>query len=165
MGDAAVDRWKLEGRLYVWRFPERVKGMEGWHLNADAPACKSMTDLLDRMFAAEWKTQKHIPVSVPKRMLVGGGHKWEAVSELLLRYPKGEVEDNFWHTELLEGNILLLTAGAAKLRDLRQSLVGLPAWKDDFAIGPDVQWSCRRGKYEERQRFLAECLWFWTKVE
>jgi hypothetical protein len=164
MGDAAVDSWELEGRLHVWHYPKPVKNLEGWHLNADTAACKSMADLVDRMLAAEWQTHKRIPVSVPRRMLVARWQPWEPASALLLRCPKDQVEDTFWHAELTEGNVLALTVGTAKLRDVQKSLLGLPKWKDDFALGPDVDWK-RRNNHAERARFGSECLWFWTKVE
>jgi hypothetical protein len=161
MGDTAFNSWRLEGVLHVWHYPERVKGLEGWHLNADALACRSIAELIDRMLAAQWKTRRAIPVSVPGRMLVGPGHEWKPATQLLLRYPKEEVDENFWQLELAEGDTLGLTLGAKKLHQFRESLQGLPTWKDDFAIGPEVD--IRRAA--DRERWHRERLWFWTKVE
>lgn len=165
MAKSAIYTWKLHGRLHIWSYLPPVKGLEGWHLNADATACTSIIALVDRMLGAEGQSQKRIPVGVPARMLVGREHPWKPVSELFLRYPLGEVEDDLWHIELGEGNVLILTVGPAKLREFRQSLRGLTEWKDDFAIGPTVQWQSRRSSKTARKQFAAECLWFWTKVE
>ena len=158
MGDNPLYQWEMEGSLHVWHYPERVKGMEGWHLNADEPGCRSLADLVDRMLAAEGQVERRIPVSVPHRAL---GKGWEPATKLLLRYLQGEGDDNHWHLELRDGNVLALTLGAAKMRQLKDSLLGLPLWKDDFALGPDVDLRRAAG----RGRWNRECLWFWTKVE
>lgn len=165
MYDASpVYHWRLQGRLHLWRFLPNVKGLEGWHLNADAPACASMADLLDRMLSAEAKTHKRIPVSVPARMLVGQGHPWKSITEFVLCYPHGEVEEDFWQMALAAGDVLTLTLGSASLREFQESLLGLPHWKDDFALGPKASGDRRTRKDAER-RFADERLWFWTKVE
>ena len=164
MDTTAVYTWRLQGHLYVWQYLPPVKGLLGWHLNADATACASLIDLVDRMLAAEGNANKRIPVSVPANMLAGRGYPWKPVSTLFLRYPASEVEDEFWHIELDRANVLTLTVGTSKLREFRQSLMGLPQWKDDFAIGP-VFHTERYQNRVERTRFDAECLWFWTKVE
>jgi len=165
MDNTSVYQWKLQGHLHVWHYLPRVRSLEGWHLNADATACTSLVDLVDRMLATEEKALKRIPVRVPARMLVAPGHPWKPASELVLRYPRNEVEDEFWHLELEPNNVLTLTLGTAKLREFRQSLLELPHWKDDFAIGPPVPWHRGRSANAARARFDAECLWFWTKVE
>ena len=162
--ERTVYQWKLEGRLHVWHYLPRVRGLEGWHLNADAPACTSLADLIDRMLATEGKTHKRIPVRTPAHMLVGPGHPWKPASELFLRYAGNEVEDEFWHLELDSQNVVTLDVGTAKLIELRQALLDLPHWKDDFAIGPEINFK-RNNNRAERARFAAECLWFWTKVE
>jgi len=164
MTEAAVYHWKLHGHLHVWHYLPPVKGLAGWHLNADATACASLVDLIDRMLAKDEKSQMHIPVSVPTRMLVGPGHPWKPVSELFLRYSTGEVEAEFWHLEQGPNDALTLTVGTAKLREFRQALLNLPHWKDDFAIGPEIN-AKRDNNSAERARFAVECLWFWTKVE
>ena len=162
--DSQVYQWRLQGRLHVWQYLPRVRGLEGWHLNADTPACTSMADLVDRMLRAGEKTHKRIPVSVPPHMLVGQGQPWKPVAELLLRYPYGEVEEDFWQMGLGEGDVLTLTVGSARLREFSESLLGLPHWKDDFALGPQASGD-RRARQDAERRFANECLWFWTKVE
>jgi hypothetical protein len=164
MAVSSVYQWILEGKLHVWYYLPRVKGLDGWHLNANTMACTSIVDLVDRMLGADGKSQKRIPVSMPARMLVGPGHPWKSVSALVLRYPMGEVEDDFWHMELVEGDVVTLTVGSASLRELRQSLLNLPNWKDDFALGPKATGN-RLDKRAAEIRFPIECLWFWTKVE
>ncbi len=165
MIESAVYAWKLQGRLHVWCYLPPVRGLNGWHLNADAATCTSLIDLVDRMLGAEGKSHKRIPVIIPVQMRIGQGHPWTPVSELILRYPQGEVEDDFWQIELGEGNVLTLTVGRGKLQELRESLQGLPHGKDDFALGPTVPWESVRRSKAARTRFAAECLWFWTKIE
>jgi hypothetical protein len=160
----AVYPWKLQGRLHIWQYLPSIKGLKGWHLNADATACASLIDLADRMLASEEKSYMRIPVHMPANMLVGRGHSWKPVSELCIRYPRSEVDDEFWYIELDPQNVLTLIVGKAKLWEFRESLLGLPNWKDYFAIGP-VSNPKRRHNSAERARFDAECLWFWTKVE
>jgi hypothetical protein len=161
MDEQSVYAWTLKGCLRVWHYLPPVKGLEGWHLNADAIACTSLVDLIDRMLKAEERTQMHIPICVPSRMLVAPGHPWKSMAELLLVSPKGDVGDEFWHLELVERNVLKLTVGTAKLREFSQSLLDLPQWKDDFALGPTVSTNNR----SVQRQWASECLWFWTKVE
>lgn len=161
MSGMSVDLWRPEGRLHVWHYPEGVKGMEGWHLNADATACRNIADLIDRMLATEWATHRTLPVTVPDQNRMGKGVVIRYAAKLLLAYPNGEVDDSHWQLELREGDVLALTLGAAKLRRLRQSLLELPDWNDDYALGPDVDTNRAAG----RERWCRECLWFWTKID
>lgn len=164
MSSLPVYQWKLAGQLYLWHYVPRVKGLLGWHLSADNKACESMVDLLDRMLAVAEKSEKRIPVGVPARMFVGAGNPWQPISEFLLQYPVGEVEDDYWHMKQAGEKTLALTIGRGKLIEFKKSLSELPQWKDDFALGPTVSGN-RKSRKADQQRFDAECLWFWTKVE
>lgn len=154
MGDITVERWRLEGHLYIWHYPKQKKGGEGWHLSADALACQSVANLVDRIFDSRWKEQKRIPVTTPGKLR----ENQESVSALLLRYPKQEVEENFWHAEHKEGNVLTLTLGYAKLRAFQEGILGLPQWRDDYALGPESVKGQKPADYE------TQALWLWTKV-
>ena len=159
----AVYRWKREDHLFLWRYTEAPQ--QGWQLSADATACASIVDLVDRMLAADGPTHKRIPVSVPARMRVFPGLEWEPASALMLRYPKGQTEDEHWHAERANGAELVLTVGAAKLHQLRDAMLEMPNWKDDFALGPEIdEMRNRRRNHGERPGSVSQCIWFWTTV-
>ena len=159
MPDPEVEQWRLKGELHLWRYVDPGRGNRGWHLNADKTTCESLTDLIAKMLASPWKTSKQIEVTVPKSMRNNPDRKWISASTLLLIFSREENNPDLWELKA-EANLVQLTLGREKLIELQQSLVGLPDWKDDFAIGPTV--NMRR--VEDRKLWDAMCLWFWTKI-
>jgi hypothetical protein len=102
MSDPALQTWNLQGHLHLWRHTKRCNGMEGWHLNADEAACRSMADLIDRMLVASWKPQKLIPVTVPRVMKNCPGVPWASAPALRLCYTGEEVDESYWYMQLQE---------------------------------------------------------------
>jgi hypothetical protein len=55
MSDPAVDRWKQQGRVSLWKHQQRHAD---WNLTADDVACDGLLELLDRMKAGKSPSQK-----------------------------------------------------------------------------------------------------------
>ena len=152
MPDPHVEEWNLEGTLSVWRYVPRLKNMDGWHLSAEETACRSLADLIDRILASPWPNRKRVPVQMPPTIRHVDGAPLVAAPSLTLCYPAGIAPDDHWHLRLTE-SALTLTVGESKLRELQRNLLGLPWWRDDFAMRP-----------EERTLYDDMSLWFWTKI-
>ena len=48
-----VAEWRQEGRIFVWRYPNRHKHAGEWHFTGDPAGCRSICDLIDRMAGGE----------------------------------------------------------------------------------------------------------------
>ncbi len=125
MPDENVDKWKQEGRLYLWRYTENTRNYPGWHLTADDACCHSLADLIERMLSARWSSQKPLVLTPPTKEVLrvpnnrGGEARWKSPAGLILKYPKGKVGDE--HIAL-ETNIdtIILSVGKLKLELLRR---------------------------------------------
>ncbi len=139
MPDENVNKWKQEGRLYLWRYIENTQNYPGWHLTADDTCCHSLADLIERMLAARWSSQKSLVVTPPTKEVLsvpnnrGGAAIWKAVGILILRYPKDKVGDE--HFSLKEnGDEIILSAGRENLKLLKKWILGIPKGEGDYAI-------------------------------
>lgn len=158
MSDINVNRWKQEGSLFVWRFQENIRNYPGWHLSADNVRANSMIDLLDRMLAAQWRSEKLLKVMPPPVEVLrvannmGGKARWESPHSMLIKYPRGKVTDDYW---LLEGNNeLVFSVGQTGLRLFRYSMIRVLQKEKDFSIGPP-------DKMATRAEWNKMCLWLW----
>jgi hypothetical protein len=158
MSDTNVNRWKQEGSLFVWRFQENIRNYPGWHLSADHVGANSIIDLLDRMLAAQWGSEKLLKVMPPPVEVLrvannmGGKARWESPHSMLIKYPKGKVTDDYWS---LEGDDeLVFAVGQTGLSLFRHSMTRLLTKEKDFSIGPP-------DKMATRAEWNKMCLWFW----
>ena len=89
---------------------------------------------------------------------VNPDYPWHAASQLVLIYAREEVEADYWLAEL-KSDKLYLTLGTDKLQEMKAGVIGVPLGKDDYAIGPDVNYNKMTG----RARWKHECIWFWSR--
>lgn len=132
MSDPGVNRWKPRGRICVWKHQQRHVD---WNIAADDAACDSLLDLLDRMNAAKWPSQRALALVKPERTATNAPVR-QAVfaSELILKNRKGSGPDDFWLLEA-KGTTVTLTVGPSRLQQLRDAVTDMKNGGGDYAIG------------------------------
>jgi hypothetical protein len=105
MSDPAVNRWKQRGRICLWKHQQRHTN---WNLAADDVACESLLDLLDRMKAGRWPSQKSVALVKPERTATHAPDRPALfATELILKYRKGEIAADFWMLESTGANTVM----------------------------------------------------------
>jgi hypothetical protein len=141
MSDQLVDRWKQAGSLYLWRYAAARRDYEGWHLTADADACRSILDLLDRMLAAPYSSRKEISlgrVAEGVTRVVGCNAPVRPATTLILVAPRGERPEEWSITAA--GNRVTLWSGQEGLRALRAGLEAIERGEGDYSFGAPPLW-------------------------
>ena len=139
MPDINVDRWKQEGRLYLWCYLENTRNFPGWHLTADDDGCHSLADLIERMLSARWSSQKSLVITLPAKDVLGvpnnrnGQARWKAPALLMLKYPKDKVRDGYSSLHV-NGKTIVLSAGRQKLELLKDCVLKITKGEGDYAI-------------------------------
>lgn len=139
MPDDNVNKWKQEGRLYLWRYIENTRNYPGWHLTADDTCCHSLVDLIERMLTARWSSHKSLVVTPPTKEVLsvpnnrGGEAGWKAVRILTLKYPKDKVRDDHFSLEE-NGDEIILSAGRENLKLLNEWMLRISKGEGDYAI-------------------------------
>jgi hypothetical protein len=153
MADPSVEKWKQDGKLYVWKYRDASPNYSGWHMSADSKGCETLLDLLDRMLSAKWPSKKNLIITRPGKTELaapnvrGGAAKVISPSNLTLAYPKGQVDGKYWSLDFLKPN-LSLRLGLAKVGQLLESVRAMSEGQGDFCIGPD-------------EKTQGSLLWFW----
>ena len=128
-----VSEWVQEGRLYVWRYADPKRGWRGWHFTADPPGCRSVRNLLDRMQGGG-----------PSHRTLG----LERVTDAILSVPNcgQKSRGNFRRLRIAyrpecedlrleaEGDLLIMTVGARRLRKLSAAFAEVETGGGDFGI-------------------------------
>jgi len=132
MSDPGVDRWKQRGRICVWKHKQRHVD---WNIAADDIACEGLLELLDRMEAGKWPSQKSLALVKPERTATNAPDRPALfATELILKNRKGEVADDFWLLESA-GTTVKLMVGLSRLQELRQAVADISG--GDYAIGSE----------------------------
>ena len=140
MPDINVERWKQEGHFYLWKYEENTRNYPGWHMHADKEGCCGLTELIDRMLESQWGSQKILDVTPPTARVLsvpnnrGREARWIVAQFLVLKYPKGKVEDEHFIFEK-QANGVVLSVSQQMLEQLREGIIGIPHDKGDYAIG------------------------------
>ncbi|MBB6365096.1 hypothetical protein FHR56_000209 [Xanthomonas sacchari] len=129
-------RWTQTGRISLWRYLENERNYPGWHLNADAPGCRSLVMLLDAL-AADGDGARVIAITAPTRAELAvpnnrrGRAAWVAPEKLRLTV---STTDDRWSfpPDLAPA---ALDIGAAWLTVLRDGIDGIPKGRGDHCIG------------------------------
>lgn len=154
-----VSEWRQEGRLFVWRYPELRQKWRGWHFTADPVGCRSVRNLLDRMFGGE----------VCHRTL-----RIELVTEAILSVPnygdkavgaftklRIEYEPAFQDLRIQpNGEALIMTIGERRLRQVTAAFAEVEVGLGDFGIATSdssksahwMFWWMPRADYHHRNR-------------
>ncbi|HEV2915068.1 MAG TPA: hypothetical protein VGX92_17455 [Pyrinomonadaceae bacterium] len=153
MPDENVEKWKQKGRLYLWHYLEHTRNYPGWHLTADDACCRSLVDLIERMSAARWSSQKSLVVTPPSKEVlsipnnIGGEARCKSAGKFILKHPKGIVDDEYFSLEE-NGSTVVLSAGGRKLELLKECVLKIPTGEGDYSI-----------KVGDRH------LWFWWMLK
>lgn len=129
----SVNDWQQEGRLFVWRYPNARRGWSGWHFTGDPAGCRSIRNLLDRMYGGDicHRSLKLSPVtqailSVPNYQFKTDG-----------RFDKLRIEyrPDFADLSLAtDESRLVMTVGKERLRKLTAAFAEVEVGLGDFDI-------------------------------
>src|SRR5689334_12964068 len=134
MSDPKVDRWKHRGRLSVWK---HKFGDTRWNLAADQVACDSMLELFELLKNSRWPSRKSLKLVRPKRTATRvPEYRATFAQRLIVKYPKSEVDDDFWAIEVSE-SIVTLVVGTSRLQELRDAILDMKNGGGDYTIGSD----------------------------
>ncbi|KAA3439777.1 hypothetical protein [Rufibacter hautae] len=136
--EAEIQKFKLKGRVYLWKYKELENRYPGWNLATDADGCDSLVKLLNLMDTSELPSKKTVPTEVPTKLQLKvpnyqqGLASWRAAKYLTLNFKKqGQISE--WNiTE--NGEEVEVRFGVGKLNQLRTAIAGIPQGKGDFAI-------------------------------
>lgn len=127
--------FQLRGRLSLWKFnPENQKYI-GWNLTANTEGCLSLTDLLEQIQEGPASSEKTIatePATTAMVKALTGSRSHKTVSQLTLRYRKGEPQ--LWLTEERD-DTLVITFGDREIGLLQTALYRILKGESHFAIG------------------------------
>lgn len=132
-----IERFKLEGNIYIWKYSPQLSNFPGWNMSIDREARKNLPALLDLMQKSEWPSKKALPTAIPttQPLLPVRGNSWKTKSEILLNYKKEHGAD-YWQT-IANENTLEIRFGSNKLVEFINSIQRLQSGINDFAIGDE----------------------------
>jgi hypothetical protein len=137
---SADANWKPRGTMHAWRYLASTirRRRPGWHLTFDAAACDSMTELLEKMGAANTKRQRTLPLAqvTPEVLTVlkrKRAFKPRGLSAFKLIYEPA-AEPEHWRLEERE-NTLELEMGKASLEEFASAVAAVRLGEGDFALG------------------------------
>lgn len=134
-----IEKFQINGSIYLWKYKENQRNYPGWNLTVDKVASESIIKLLDLMLKCEWSSKKHVTLSQPTNSQISvpnnwkGTATWMAATSLTLSLIKTD-KINYWkiHEKLPSIEIAF---GSSKLQELKIAIAGIPKGKGDFSIG------------------------------
>ncbi len=135
---AQIEKYKINGKVYCWKYKENERNYHGWNFTVDLKASQSLSELLDLMSLCEWSSKKKIVIDVPTTSQLsvpnnqGGRAKWKTISKITLNCKKSEHE-NLWTIREL-GDEIEIQFGKTKLTELQKAIKEIPNRKGDVAI-------------------------------
>jgi hypothetical protein len=135
---APIEKFKVNGKVYIWKFIDNQRNYPGWNLTVDLKASKNLSELLDLMNDSEWPSKKTISTELPTKSQLkvpnnrGGLAKWKSKPKLTLNYKKGE-SDNYWLITETDNGVVI-QFGKAKFEELKNAINGIPKGVGDYAI-------------------------------
>lgn len=136
--EALIEKFKVNGKVYIWMYTDNQKNYPGWNLTVDLQAGISLIELLDLMTASEWSSKKTISTELPTKFQLKvpnnelGLAKWRTKPKLTLNYRKEESKDFWLITETDNG--IEIQFGKTKLTDLKNAINRVPKGDGDYAI-------------------------------
>ena len=149
MADEQVNKWRQQGRIYLWRYAGTSRNHSGWHMTADEVGCQSLLDLLDIMRDAQYAAKRTVQLTRPgeRELTSGCSARPRPATRLELSHSKPKMAPAHWCLAV-EGARVTLELGAERLEELREGIQGIPSGNGDYCIGDDGQE-----------------LWFWWRAE
>jgi hypothetical protein len=133
--DYNIERFRLTGRIFLWKFEHNVRNYPGWNFTCDDDGCESMIGLLELMQSSAFPSSKKLTLEQPTIMQVKAAqhcHDFRSAKYLSLHYKKGL--PGYWYTEEGESH-LRLTFGDHEIVALRRAIYRVKKKEGDFAIG------------------------------
>jgi hypothetical protein len=133
--ESQIEKFKLKGRLFVWKFHPENRNYPGWNLTGDTEGCNSLIELLELMQASSFPSRKTIATqtaTISQVKAATGTKPFKSANKLTLRYRKGEPQ--FWYTEEVDNGIRV-TFGEREIELLQTALRRIIKGEGDFAIG------------------------------
>jgi hypothetical protein len=125
---------KQRGRISLWEHQQRHTD---WNLAADDVACDGLLELLDLMKGGKWPSQKALIVVKAERTATEAPDRPALfATELILKFRKGEVADDFWQLEST-GTSVKLSVGLSRLEQLGAAVADMKNGGGDYAIGSE----------------------------
>ncbi len=141
MPDPTVARWKLRGRVCLWRYRKLASRYEGWHFAADAGGCASLLVLIDLMERAQFSSRVTVPLTKPPEHVLNvpnrETHDARPATAWTLIFPRDLVEPAMWELSS-NGTAVTLRFGSNYLPVLREAIIDSSNQRGDHAIGSDV---------------------------
>lgn len=142
----ALQDWRQQGLVSLWRYVGANHSYKGWHLSADVDGRRSLLALLNTFSDGSYVPHRTVSMSTPsKALLAVPGRMFsgvESVSKLRLASSAAPTE---WLLTASLGEVSL-TVGEAWRGKLCDAISALSMGDGDFRIGP-----------EDREQGI----WFW----
>jgi len=136
-----IEKYKVEGKVFIWKFLENTRNYPGWNLTMDTKCAESLEKLFNLMEESEYPSKKTLEIFSPtqKQLIVpndrGGHASWKTKEQLILNFNKFGYE-NLW--KLIESkNILELSFGKNKIYELKNAITGITKGEGDYGICDD----------------------------
>ena len=136
-----IDKYKITGKIYVWKFRENQRNFPGWNLTVNDECAMGLNRLFELMEQSEFPSKKSIKTTTPtyNQLRVpnnlNGKAKWESKPTITLNYKKYENE-NLWEI-IEEDDRIELRFGTAKMKELKKGINGIPKGEGDYGICDD----------------------------
>lgn len=133
-----IERLKVSGRVYIWKYTDNDRNYPGWNLTVDDTASQELSQLLDLMEKCQWSTNKRIltarptddEIKVPNNW--NGHAKWTTKPKVIFSF-KTNMTPDYWETTETADE-LEISFGKEKLKELRDAIVNIPNGKGDHSI-------------------------------
>lgn len=151
-----INKFKISGQIYLWKFLENQRNYPGWNLTADKTGCESLLQLFEMMKQTEWSSKKEIQTAVPTELQIkvpniqNGNAKWKYAKTLILNYKKNSASDEWMIAE--NSDTVEIRFGTDKLTEFENSISKIQKGSGDFAISD----------FEESD---ASILYFWWNLK
>ena len=132
-----TNRWKQEGKFYLWNYVPENKNYHGFHCSADIEGAESFCALL-KLLESDGRSQKKTvslaPPSESNFSVVGCKLKPVSSEKLVLSYVFGATEENVWELKSENGKTEI-SFGLSYLHMLSAGASGIIKGKGDYCIG------------------------------
>jgi hypothetical protein len=143
MSNPDIARWRQRGKVYLWRFPDKVRNYPGWDCTADPDGCRSLSELLRLIASSERSAKLDIALTAPNLEIVSlpglpPGDRWSSPDRLALHYPGIKVDADLWRWS---GDLLTptLSLGRSMIFTLIDAFEAVGKGVGDFCVHhPDV---------------------------
>ena len=137
MASQALQNWRQQGLVSLWRYVGANRSYKGWHLSADADGCRSLLMLINAFSDDSPVLHRTVSVTAPSKALLAVPGRMssgvESVSKLRLSH---SVSPTDWLlTE--SDDAVSLAFGETWRGKLREATNALSKGEGDFRIGPE----------------------------